>query len=79
MPYTSQLVAMMDEADALTPEYVVAKLAAANDGMTEKKANKILRQMLEHGLVWLEGYIKVERGIPSFFTYFKDRQKRGPS
>lgn len=75
LSYTSQLVAMMDEADeSLAPEQIVDKLAAANN-MEERRANDILRQLMDHGLIWLKGHRSVERGLPSFFTYFKAEYK----
>ena len=77
LPYASQMVAIVDEAaSSLPPEVVVARLAAANDGMEEKQANKIFQQLLDHGLIWLKDYREVKRGIPSFFTYFKAEHKR---
>ena len=73
--YTSQLVAMMDEADeSLAPEQIVDKLAAANN-IGERQANEIYRQFLNHELIWLEGHRSVEKGLPSFFTYFKAEYK----
>lgn len=75
--YTSQLAAIMGEADSLlSPEEAVARLTAANDGLEIEQANEIFRQLLEHELIWLKEYRTIERGIPSFFQYFKVRQER---
>ena len=74
--YASQMVAIIEESDSsLSPEDAIEKLIAANNGMGEEKANEIFLQLLDQGLCWLKDHRQVERGIPSFFTYFKSQYK----
>ena len=74
--YTHQLVTMIEEPDSsLSPEEAVARLIAENDGLDEERANEIFLQLLDHGLIWLEGHRRVGKGLSSFFTYFKAQYK----
>ena len=76
LAYASQVVAIVEgAASPFTPEKVVDKLAAANNGMSSQKARKIFNLLLDNSLVWFADEGKVQAAIPSFFQYFKARQE----
>ena len=76
LAYASQVVAIVEAADTpLPPEIVVAKLAAANDGMSEEKANEAFNLLLDNSLVWFADKRRAHPAIPSFFSYFKQEYK----
>ena len=76
LAYASQVVAIVEAADtSLPPEIVVAELAAANDGMSEEKANEVFNLLLDNSLVWSADKRRVHPAILSFFSYFKQEYK----
>ena len=80
LAYASQVVAFVEAADTpLTPAGVIAKLAAANDGMSEDKASEIFNLLLDNSLIWFKKDAEVRAAIPTFFQFFKVMQERDKS
>ncbi|MBF2734950.1 MAG: AAA family ATPase [Betaproteobacteria bacterium AqS2] len=76
LPYARQVMELLERNGGKVHEDAVTDaLVAANDGVDEDRAEEIYENLREDGFIWTVDD-ETAPGIPSFFSYFKDRQKQ---